>query len=134
MHFRAHACFRLMALLLASFQMLAAGRALVPNLCLTQRDAATQEAEREGAGCTSQSCCDPQPVSKSDKGKPAAPGPENGRCPFCFLSKALVEAPESLRLELPAHVADAPYENTAGRGHRDIACGLLPGRAPPLAA
>lgn len=128
---------RVLALLLVSFQVLAAGRALVPNLCLTQREAAEEEQARgnESIACKQHSCCATEAATKGDTGKPGMPaGRESGRCAFCFLAKAYVEAPEFFSPVLLPQVADAPYAQGAGRIHQHIAGGLVPGRAPPAAA
>jgi hypothetical protein len=134
---RSHSTFRLLALLLAAFQVLAAGRALVPNLCLTQRDALAAAQDREaaeGVACTGHSCCASMPVTEDDDSTPApAPG-DSGRCAFCFLAKALVEAPDNFTPIPVIEVVSAPCEHGPGRPHRDIPSGLLPGRAPPARA
>lgn len=117
---------RAMALGLVAFQALAAGRALVPDLCATQ--------QALDAGVESAACCGPTACA------PGAPAPEpvNGPqwrdarthadCAFCHLATAPivvaaayappeVPGPDAIPLAwMPGHaVADVPPATNVGR-------------------
>lgn len=86
---------RIIALALAGFCLLSAGRGLVPGLCLELGDVLTARLlEPAAASCETigpaRACCSPKAAQEG------APAPEKSRakCPFCEMAKALIEVPE----------------------------------------
>lgn len=122
---------RPIAVALAAFCLVAAGRAFVPGLCATQRTVPSLEALQVADGCQisgRSACCMPQATPMSDK-NPAPVG--DAYCAFCYLAKAVAENPAPVVFpSLPHAVAGTPSSLSSLVRSQDLDH-LLTGRAPP---
>lgn len=125
---------RPLAVALAAFCMLAAGRAFVPNMCATQRSLPTAAELEAGAPChltPSGGCCGTVD-SSAPADSPVAPG--DAYCAFCYLAKAVAEAPVPIHFPTPSYLEAAEPDGLRSIVRCRELDHLLAGRAPPVIA
>lgn len=122
--------FYLLSLLCAALYAVSAVRAVLPEVCASQRlmHAAYEQAASDASVHASHACCKMR-LRESDPDTPSAPA----NCAFCMLAKAVVEPLELYRVVLAQEEVPAPVFADGPTFHSKLDLRAAAGRAPPVA-